>query len=86
MRKTMVAFILLTVLVLSACSAQSTEVARPDSVAEPIQLDIPTCSSVSVSPPVDPTLQALVPPVSEEDLTTGNPEAKITILEYSDFQ
>ncbi len=86
MRNPMVAFCLLAVLALSACGAQSTVVAQPGPTSEPIRLDLPTCSSLSVSPPVDPTLQALVPPVSEEDWTEGKPDAPITILEYSDFQ
>jgi protein-disulfide isomerase len=45
-----------------------------------------SCTVVSSMPEPDPTQVALFPPVTEDDLAFGPPDAAVTILEYSDFQ
>jgi protein-disulfide isomerase len=45
-----------------------------------------SCTVVSSMPEPDPTQVALFPPVREDDLAFGPPDAAVTILEYSDFQ
>jgi hypothetical protein len=48
--------------------------------------DQPGCTVVSRQPTPDPTEQALLPPVGEDDWIKGSENATITLLEYSDFQ
>ncbi len=44
------------------------------------------CTVVSRQPTPGPTEQSLVPPVSDEDWTHGPGDAKVTFIEYGDFQ
>ncbi len=46
-----------------------------------------TCQVVSMSPTQGPTEQSMFPPVGKDDWVEGsNPNAPMTIIEYSDFQ
>ena len=45
-----------------------------------------TCTVVSRQPTPGPTEQSIVPPVSASDWTHGPDDAKVTIIEYGDFQ
>jgi protein-disulfide isomerase len=40
----------------------------------------------AVSSPAAPTQNITIAPVSGRDITTGNPKAKVTLIEYADFQ
>jgi len=44
------------------------------------------CTVVSRQPTPGPTEQSIVPAVSEEDWIYGPEDAKVTIIEYGDFQ
>jgi hypothetical protein len=44
------------------------------------------CTVVSREPTPGPTEQSLTPPVSETDWVHGPDDAKVTIIEYGDFQ
>lgn len=44
------------------------------------------CTVVSRQPTPGPTQQSLVPAVSDSDWTHGSEDAKVTIIEYGDFQ
>jgi len=44
------------------------------------------CNVVGLLPPLDPTQQALFPPVTEGEWIKGPADAAVTIVEYSDFQ
>ncbi len=44
------------------------------------------CTVVSREPTPGPTEQSLIPPVSETDWVHGPEDAKVTIIEYGDFQ
>jgi hypothetical protein len=44
------------------------------------------CTVVSRPPTPGPTEQSLVPPVDETDWSHGPEDAKVTIIEYGDFQ
>jgi len=46
----------------------------------------PGCSVVSQPDPSDPNAQSLFPPASDTDWSYGPGDAKITLIEYSDFQ
>jgi hypothetical protein len=45
-----------------------------------------TCTVVSRQPTPGPTEQSLVPSVDASDWTQGPQDAKVTIIEYGDFQ
>jgi hypothetical protein len=44
------------------------------------------CTVVSLLPTQGPTQASLFPPVSDQDWVQGPESAKVTIIEYSDFQ
>jgi len=44
------------------------------------------CNVVSLLPPINPTQAAAFPKVSEDEWTKGADNARVTIVEYSDFQ
>jgi cyclophilin family peptidyl-prolyl cis-trans isomerase/protein-disulfide isomerase len=44
------------------------------------------CTVASILPAVDPTLQAVIPAVQKDDHVLGKDSARITVIEYSDFQ
>jgi len=44
------------------------------------------CTVVSRQPTPGPTEQSIFPPVGEADWIKGAADAKVTIIEYSDFQ
>jgi hypothetical protein len=44
------------------------------------------CTVVSREPTPGPTEQSLIPPVNETDWVHGPEDAKVTIIEYGDFQ
>lgn len=69
------------------------EVATQLPEASPTVIEEPTgtqaeanCTVVSMQPTPNPTEQSLVPPVSDTDWVKGAKNAKVTIIEYSDFQ
>lgn len=49
-------------------------------------LDEANCTFVSRKPTPGPTEQSIVPGVSEADWVHGPEDAKVTIIEYGDFQ
>ena len=63
---------------------------QPTATATKVQLSgdgsLMACNVVSLLPPIDPTQAAVFPPVSDEDRTQGVEDARVTIVEYSDFQ
>jgi len=96
MKKTWLIFLLLTAILLSACSQvipTDSAVASPLATATATRL-IPTqaeiqmeCQVVSLSPTPGPTEVSKFPPIQEDDWVRGNnPNARLTIIEYSDFQ
>jgi hypothetical protein len=68
----------------------STPVAAPPTsaaVAEtPTQLPPATCAKADIIPQPNPTVVALIPPVTDKDWTIGPATARISLLEYSDYQ
>jgi hypothetical protein len=65
---------------LSACQPKSGPAAIPD--GPPME----GCQVVDSIPQPDPTIQALIPAVDENDHVLGKNEAKVTFIEYSDYQ
>lgn len=70
----------------------ATSVSRP---APTVVLNVPTqtnllpdsgCTVVSKKPTPGPTAESIFPAVSDTDWVIGPASAKVTIIEYSDFQ
>ncbi|NPV74773.1 MAG: hypothetical protein HPY59_00200 [Anaerolineae bacterium] len=86
------------VFLLAACGQAATPVAQLTPTGAPTQgggsptAFIPTSgpafcvAQTGVFPTPDPTLQAAFPPPAEGDWVSGEASAKLTIIEYSDFQ
>jgi hypothetical protein len=100
MRKFILIFLLLTAVGLAGCipqvqvtpTATITTVARP---APTVILTVPTqaalspvsgCTVITQKPTPGPTAESIFPPVSDTDWVKGPTTAKVTIIEYSDFQ
>jgi len=86
-------WILMAALLLSGCASggAATPTAVPTAIptavptTPPAAGDTLTCSVEGSLPPVDPDEAARFAPVTEDDWILGNKDAKITLLEYSDF-
>ena len=97
MRKHILIIVLLASVVLSAC-AKSTPTSMPTfaapapttvlEVPQSSQLEAPDsgCTVIARQPTPGPTQASLFPPVTEDDHVKGPDTAKVTIIEYSDFQ
>lgn len=46
----------------------------------------PGCTVVSRKPTPNPTVESLLPPPGEKDWVRGPKDARVTIIDYSDFQ
>ncbi len=100
MRKAYLIILVLTSLVLAGCRtvAQALPTATPTVKPRPapaIPLVIPTqaalqpvsgCTVVTQKPTPGPTEESNIPPITETDWVKGPANAKVTIIEYSDFQ
>ena len=73
-------------------TSEPTSAAEPTAtgVAEDTQAEISArpmkCTVESRSPTPGPTEQSVFPPVTDSDWVRGSDSAKVTIVEYSDFQ
>mgnify|MGYP000358993877 CR=1 FL=1 len=98
MKKSFLLFLMLMAVGLTGCLSQvqatstATTEARP---APTVVLTVPTqsaflpdsgCTVISKKPTPGPTAESIFPPVSESDHAKGPASAKVTIIEYSDFQ
>jgi protein-disulfide isomerase len=102
MRKSILLLLVLVSLLLTSClpqaqasptpAATSTTNARP---VPTVTLAIPTqaaflpdsgCTVVTKKPTPGPTPASIYPPVTASDWVKGPASAKVTIIEYSDFQ
>jgi hypothetical protein len=80
MIRKVVPILLLAAFALSACQPKGNTAAIPD--GPPME----GCQVVNTIPQPDPTIQALIPAVTENDNVLGKNEAKVTFIEYSDYQ
>ena len=92
MRKLWFSIILLAAVILSACAPRTPTAASAPTPAlakaptENASLPKMECVVVSLLPTPGPTEVSLYPPASPDDWAKGNPNAAMTITEYSDFQ
>jgi hypothetical protein len=100
MRKTILVLLVLISIALAGClpqvqappTATATARSRP---APTVVLTVPSqaalspdsgCTVISRKPTPGPTAESIFPPVSDGDWVKGPANAKVTIIEYSDFQ
>jgi protein-disulfide isomerase len=102
MRKYILIVLMLTALGLAGClpQVQATPTLAPTTTtnthpAPTVVLTVPTqaalfpdsgCTVITQKPTPGPTAVSIFPPVSDTDWVKGNATAKVTIIEYSDFQ
>lgn len=97
MRKQLIIILLVASVVLSACAKTTTPTSLPTFPAvSSTQVDVPQssqleapdsgCTVVAKQPTPGPTQQSLFPLVNEDDHAKGPADARVTIIEYSDFQ
>lgn len=84
MRTKLLPALLLGAVLLAACSSAG-PVGQPTKqvVSGP---PMEGCQVKEVIPQPDPTLASMIPAVSEKDHVEGNKAAKVTFIEYSDYQ
>ena len=100
MRKSILLFLMLASVLLASCIPQvqatptltATTSARP---APTVVLTVPAqaalspdsgCTVITQKPTPGPTPVSIYPPVTDSDWIKGPASAKVTIIEYSDFQ
>jgi predicted component of type VI protein secretion system len=100
MRKFILLFLMLVAVVLTGCIPQvqatptltATTNARP---APTVALTVPAqaaispdsgCTVITQKPTPGPTPVSIYPPITDSDWVKGPASAKVTIIEYSDFQ
>ncbi len=100
MRKAYLLLLALTTLLLAGClpQAQATPAATPTAkprLAATVVLTVPTqsaflpdsgCTVITQKPTPGPTEQSIFPSVTSSDWVKGPANARVTIIEYSDFQ
>jgi protein-disulfide isomerase len=100
MRKSILLLLLLAALVFTGClpQTQAPPLASPTPNTRPAPTSIVTvpagssvlpasgCTVISQKPTPGPTAETVYPPVTASDWVKGPSDAKVTIIEYSDFQ
>jgi protein-disulfide isomerase len=102
MRKVILIVLIFTAVGLAGClpqvQATPTAISTATSNARPaptVVLSVPTessflpdsgCTVITNKPTPGPTAESIFPPVSDKDWVKGPASAKVTIIEYSDFQ
>lgn len=97
MRKIFLSILVLASVMLSACAKATPTLEPIASLVQPsTQPEVPSspglneppasCTVVTKRPTQSPTEESLFPPVSEDDHVRGPETAKLTLIEYSDFQ
>lgn len=66
--------------------SQLPEVAATSTTEQALDLEEANCTVVSRQPTPGPTEQSIVPGVSDMDWALGPEDARVTIIEYGDFQ
>ena len=100
MRKLLLWLLLLVAVLLAGClqQPQATPTSSPTIAAQPtptvglmvpeesVILPDPGCTVITQKPTPGPTQESAFPPISDTDWVKGPVDAKVTIIEYSDFQ
>lgn len=81
MLKKILPVLMVAAFVLAACQPGAAGTA-PQKTSEPMQ----GCKVVNSMPTPDPTLAKAIPAVGADDHVRGNKDAKVTLIEYSDFE
>jgi hypothetical protein len=98
MRKYLLIFLIVTAVGLAGCfpQVQASPTASSNSLPAPTvdlslppEADVPNdsgCTVKTLRPTPGPTAESIYPPASETDWVKGPADAKVTIIEYGDFQ
>jgi hypothetical protein len=97
MRKYVILILMLMAVGLVGCLSQVQNTTTPTGArpAPTVILTVPAesalspdsgCTVITQRPTPGPTAESIFPPVSETDWVKGPASAKVTIIEYSDFQ
>jgi hypothetical protein len=100
MKKSILLFLMLLAVSLTGClpKAQATPTTTATAEARPVPtvvLTVPTqsaflpdpgCTVITKKPTPGPTAESIYPPITDADHVKGPEDAKVTIIEYSDFQ
>jgi hypothetical protein len=100
MRKPILLFLLMVAIVLAGCLPQTPAVVPTATATQSVKPAnqvpvIPTqaallpdsgCTVIAQKPSTEATAETVYPAITEQDWTKGPAEARVTILEYSDFQ
>lgn len=76
-------------LALAACSAAPTPAAvKPTATLPKVANTEPECTAASTAPAsqAESATESLFPPITDQDWSAGNQKARVTFLEYGDFQ
>jgi hypothetical protein len=82
MLKKVLPALLLGAVLLAACAPKTNNETKQKVSGPPMD----GCKVVDVVPASNPTIEAMVPAVTEKDHILGSKEAQVTFLEYSDYQ
>jgi hypothetical protein len=100
MRRLILLLVTLSAVVLSGClpQTQASPTSMATSVARPAPTTVVTvpgqaellpasgCTVVTQKPTPGPTAETIYPPITGSDWSKGPDSARVTIIEYSDFQ
>jgi hypothetical protein len=100
MRKLIVLLLMLTVVALAGCLPQThaSPTSTVTSTAHPAPTGLVTvpaqaallpgsgCTAVTQKPTPGPTAESIYPPITSTDWVKGPDSAKVTMIEYGDFQ
>lgn len=100
MKKSILLFLMLLTVSLTGClpKAQATPTSTATAEVQPAPtgvLTVPTqsaflpdpgCTVITKKPTPGPTAESIYPPITDADHVKGPEDAKVTIIEYSDFQ
>jgi protein-disulfide isomerase len=70
----------------TAQPAQPPPVTQPTATSGAVAGEVQGCTVVSVQPTPSPDEESLFAPASGDDWSRGPEDAKVTLIEYSDFQ
>jgi len=100
MRKVFLILLVLLTIIVAGCLPQAQATPTTTATSKPpstptVVLKVPTqaallpvsgCTVITKKPTPGPTAESIVPPISDTDWVKGSASAKVTIIEYSDFQ
>lgn len=82
MRSKLLPLFIMGAFLLAACTGPKPTASTVDLSGPPMD----HCTVKQLVPDPNPTIEAMLPPISDSDHVMGSKQAKVTIIEYSDYQ